>query len=134
MGFDGHEAVRRTRSILFGMEQMPDSLKAVTGDRMKDIPAKLTANRFISLLASVKIHAGRSIGKSIDLASAAQLIAGNQATSRDTKAAAKNFFYHQFPLLEDNSHHQDQYDQKQNSHDATRSHEIRHAITTRPHD
>ena len=31
--------------FLFGMEQMAESLKAVAGDRMKSILAKLTANR-----------------------------------------------------------------------------------------
>ncbi|MCG7961395.1 MAG: Na/Pi symporter, partial [Candidatus Thiodiazotropha taylori] len=33
--------------FLFGMEQMADSLKAVAGDRMKNILAKLTSNRFM---------------------------------------------------------------------------------------
>lgn len=33
--------------FLFGMEQMADSLKAVAGERMKGILAKLTANRFM---------------------------------------------------------------------------------------
>ncbi len=33
--------------FLFGMEQMADSLKAVAGDRMKTILAKLTSNRFM---------------------------------------------------------------------------------------
>ncbi|MDH3871057.1 MAG: Na/Pi cotransporter family protein, partial [Gammaproteobacteria bacterium] len=33
--------------FLFGMEQMADSLKAVAGERMKIILAKLTANRFM---------------------------------------------------------------------------------------
>ncbi len=33
--------------FLFGMEQMADALKAVAGERMKDILAKLTANRFM---------------------------------------------------------------------------------------
>ncbi|MEO5343044.1 MAG: Na/Pi cotransporter family protein [Gammaproteobacteria bacterium SHHR-1] len=34
--------------FLFGMEQMSDSLKAVAGDRMKNILAKLTVNRFMA--------------------------------------------------------------------------------------
>ncbi len=33
--------------FLFGMEQMSDALKAVAGERMKQILAKLTANRFM---------------------------------------------------------------------------------------
>lgn len=33
--------------FLFGMEQMGDSLKAVAGERMKDILAKLTTNKFM---------------------------------------------------------------------------------------
>jgi phosphate:Na+ symporter len=33
--------------FLFGMEQMADALKAVAGDRMKGILAKLTSNRFM---------------------------------------------------------------------------------------
>ncbi len=33
--------------FLFGMEQMADALKAVAGERMKTILAKLTANRFM---------------------------------------------------------------------------------------
>ena len=33
--------------FLFGMEQMADSLKAVAGERMKNILAKLTSNRFM---------------------------------------------------------------------------------------
>ena len=33
--------------FLFGMEQMADALKAVAGERMKNILAKLTANRFM---------------------------------------------------------------------------------------
>ena len=33
--------------FLFGMEQMSTSLKAVAGDRMKSILAKLTTNRFM---------------------------------------------------------------------------------------
>jgi len=32
--------------FLFGMEKVADSLKAVAGERMKSILAKLTANRF----------------------------------------------------------------------------------------
>ncbi len=33
--------------FLFGMEQMADALKRVAGDRMKDVLAKLTTNRFM---------------------------------------------------------------------------------------
>ena len=33
--------------FLFGMEQMADALKAVAGERMKIILAKLTTNRFM---------------------------------------------------------------------------------------
>ena len=33
--------------FLFGMEQMADALKAVAGERMKSILAKLTTNRFM---------------------------------------------------------------------------------------
>ncbi|NCA69479.1 MAG: Na/Pi cotransporter family protein [Sphingobacteriia bacterium] len=36
--------------FLFGMDQMAASLKAVTGERMKDILAKLTTNRFTGAL------------------------------------------------------------------------------------
>ncbi|MBF0255268.1 MAG: Na/Pi symporter, partial [Gammaproteobacteria bacterium] len=34
--------------FLFGMEQMADSLKAVAGERMKNILARLTSNRFMA--------------------------------------------------------------------------------------
>ena len=36
--------------FLFGMEQMADALKAVAGDRMKDILARLTTNRVMGAL------------------------------------------------------------------------------------
>ncbi len=43
--------------FLFGMEQMSDSLKAVAGDRMKDILAKLTANRFMGAITGAFVTA-----------------------------------------------------------------------------
>lgn len=43
--------------FLFGMEQMADSLKAVAGDRMRTILAKLTANRFMGVLTGAFVTA-----------------------------------------------------------------------------
>ncbi len=43
--------------FLFGMEQMSDSLKAVAGDRMKDILAKLTSNRFMGAITGAFVTA-----------------------------------------------------------------------------
>ena len=43
--------------FLFGMEQMADSLKAVAGDRMKDILAKLTRNRFMGAVTGAFVTA-----------------------------------------------------------------------------
>ena len=43
--------------FLFGMEQMADSLKAVAGERMKLILAKLTANRFMGAITGAFVTA-----------------------------------------------------------------------------
>jgi phosphate:Na+ symporter len=43
--------------FLFGMEQMSDSLKAVAGDRMKSILAKLTINRFMAAVTGALVTA-----------------------------------------------------------------------------
>lgn len=43
--------------FLFGMEQMSDSLKAVAGDRMKNILARLTANRFMGAVTGAFVTA-----------------------------------------------------------------------------
>ncbi len=43
--------------FLFGMEQMADALKAVAGERMKDILAKLTTNRVTAALSGAFVTA-----------------------------------------------------------------------------
>ncbi|MBK1631852.1 NAD+ kinase [Thiohalocapsa halophila] len=43
--------------FLFGMEQMADALKAVAGDRMKDILARLTTNRVMGALTGAFVTA-----------------------------------------------------------------------------
>ena len=43
--------------FLFGMDQMADALKAVAGDRMKDILARLTTNRFMGALTGAFVTA-----------------------------------------------------------------------------
>ncbi len=43
--------------FLFGMEQMSDALKAVAGERMKTILAKLTANRFMGAITGAFVTA-----------------------------------------------------------------------------
>ena len=43
--------------FLFGMEQMSTSLKAVAGDRMKSILAKLTTNRFMGAATGAMVTA-----------------------------------------------------------------------------
>ena len=43
--------------FLFGMEQMSDALKAVAGERMKDILAKLTTNRFMGAITGAFVTA-----------------------------------------------------------------------------
>ncbi len=43
--------------FLFGMEQMADALKAVAGERMKTILAKLTANRFMGAVTGAFVTA-----------------------------------------------------------------------------
>lgn len=43
--------------FLFGMEQMADALKAVAGERMKSILAKLTANRFMGAITGAFVTA-----------------------------------------------------------------------------
>ncbi len=43
--------------FLFGMEQMSDALKAVAGDRMKSILAKLTSNRFMGAITGAFVTA-----------------------------------------------------------------------------
>jgi len=43
--------------FLFGMEQMADALKAVAGERMKDILAKLTTNRFMGAITGAFVTA-----------------------------------------------------------------------------
>ncbi len=43
--------------FLFGMEQMSDALKAVAGERMKNILAKLTTNRFMGAITGAFVTA-----------------------------------------------------------------------------
>jgi phosphate:Na+ symporter len=43
--------------FLYGMEMMGDALKLVAGDRMRDILAKLTTNRFMGLLTGAGVTA-----------------------------------------------------------------------------
>ncbi len=43
--------------FLYGMEQMADALKAVAGERMKDILAKLTTNRFMGAVTGAFVTA-----------------------------------------------------------------------------
>lgn len=43
--------------FLFGMEQMADALKAVAGERMKDILARLTTNRFMGAITGAFVTA-----------------------------------------------------------------------------
>jgi phosphate:Na+ symporter len=43
--------------FLYGMEQMSDALKAVAGERMKDILAKLTTNRFMGAVTGAFVTA-----------------------------------------------------------------------------
>ncbi len=43
--------------FLFGMEQMADALKAVAGERMKNILAKLTSNRFMGAITGAFVTA-----------------------------------------------------------------------------
>ncbi|MBK5939434.1 NAD+ kinase [Halochromatium roseum] len=43
--------------FLFGMDQMADALKAVAGERMKDILARLTSNRFTGALTGAFVTA-----------------------------------------------------------------------------
>ncbi|MEJ2214018.1 MAG: Na/Pi symporter [Gammaproteobacteria bacterium] len=43
--------------FLFGMEQMSTSLKAVAGDRMKNILARLTTNRFMGAVTGAFVTA-----------------------------------------------------------------------------
>lgn len=43
--------------FLFGIDQMADALKAVAGERMKDILARLTSNRFASALTGAFVTA-----------------------------------------------------------------------------
>lgn len=43
--------------FLFGMEQMADALKAVAGERMKDILGKLTTNRFMGAITGAFVTA-----------------------------------------------------------------------------
>jgi phosphate:Na+ symporter len=43
--------------FLFGMEQMADALKAVAGDRMKSILARLTTNRFMGAITGAFVTA-----------------------------------------------------------------------------
>ncbi|MCB1865275.1 MAG: Na/Pi cotransporter family protein [Chromatiales bacterium] len=43
--------------FLFGMDQMADALKAVAGERMKQVLAKLTTNRFIGALTGAFVTA-----------------------------------------------------------------------------
>ncbi len=43
--------------FLFGMEQMADALKAVAGERMKDVLAKLTTNRFMGAITGAFVTA-----------------------------------------------------------------------------
>ncbi|MBT6146545.1 MAG: Na/Pi symporter, partial [Gemmatimonadetes bacterium] len=43
--------------FLFGMEQMSDGLKALAGDRLKDILARLTTNRYMGALTGAVVTA-----------------------------------------------------------------------------
>jgi phosphate:Na+ symporter len=43
--------------FLFGMDQMSDALKAVAGERMKDILARLTANRWLGVVTGALVTA-----------------------------------------------------------------------------
>jgi phosphate:Na+ symporter len=43
--------------FLFGMEQMSDGLKALAGDRLKDVLAKLTTNRYMGALTGAMVTA-----------------------------------------------------------------------------
>ena len=43
--------------FLFGMEQMAEALKAVAGEQMKNILARLTTNRFVGVLTGAFVTA-----------------------------------------------------------------------------
>ena len=53
----GMQLVGGLALFLFGMEQMADSLKAVAGERMKLILAKLTSNRFMGAITGAFVTA-----------------------------------------------------------------------------
>ena len=56
-GFMGMKLYGGLALFLFGMEQMSVSLKAVAGERMKDILARLTANRFMGAITGAFVTA-----------------------------------------------------------------------------
>lgn len=56
-GVMGMELFGGLALFLFGMEQMSDSLKAVAGERMKSILAKLTTNRFMGAITGAFVTA-----------------------------------------------------------------------------
>ena len=56
-GLMGMNLIGGLALFLFGMEQMADSLKAVAGERMKGILAKLTANRFMGAITGAFVTA-----------------------------------------------------------------------------
>jgi phosphate:Na+ symporter len=56
-GLMGMSLIGGLALFLFGMEQMADSLKAVAGERMRNILAKLTANRFMGAITGAFVTA-----------------------------------------------------------------------------
>ena len=56
-GFMGMKVLGGLAIFLFGMDQMADSLKAVAGNRMKDILGALTNNRITGLLTGASVTA-----------------------------------------------------------------------------
>ena len=56
-GLMGMNLIGGLALFLFGMEQMASSLKAVAGERMKGILAKLTANRFMGAITGAFVTA-----------------------------------------------------------------------------
>jgi phosphate:Na+ symporter len=56
-GFMGMKVFGGLAIFLFGMDQMADSLKAVAGNRMKDILGALTNNRITGLITGASVTA-----------------------------------------------------------------------------
>ena len=56
-GFMGMKVLGGLAIFLFGMDQMADSLKAVAGNRMKDILGALTNNRITGLITGASVTA-----------------------------------------------------------------------------